>query len=217
MSAQLVTGDTTLLAETHAVSSGLKSYVSASIVEGTEVVRRAMGGHGFMDASGVGRIFARELPSTTYEGDNFILNLQVARAALKTLKSLRSSPAKTTLSPSSAYLASITVPFEPLASTPQSWLSHPLLIQIISLRAALQVQRLERLLAAGKQFSELSHECVAVSKGIVEAFLVSRMLVALDEVDGLLSKGVSPAEKGVIENVIHFVRAPPPSSPCDES
>lgn len=70
MASQLSTGDASLLAETHAVSSGLKTYVSAGVVEGAENVRRAMGGHGFLDASGVGRIFAAELPSVTYEGDN---------------------------------------------------------------------------------------------------------------------------------------------------
>lgn len=70
MSAQLASGDTALLAETHAVSSGLKTYVSSGVVDGTEVLRRAMGGHGFLASSGVGRIFATELPSATYEGDN---------------------------------------------------------------------------------------------------------------------------------------------------
>lgn len=70
MAAKLAIGDAALLAETHAVSSGLKTHVSAGVVDGVETVRRAMGGHGFLDASGVGRIFANELPSVTYEGDN---------------------------------------------------------------------------------------------------------------------------------------------------
>ena len=70
MATLLADGDTSLLAETHAVSSGLKSYVSASVVEGIEILRRAMGGHGVLDSSGLGRIYAAELPSTTYEGDN---------------------------------------------------------------------------------------------------------------------------------------------------
>lgn len=60
MSTQLATGDATLLAETHAVSAGLKSYVSSHVVDSTEVLRRALGGHGFLDSAGVGKIFARE-------------------------------------------------------------------------------------------------------------------------------------------------------------
>jgi hypothetical protein len=62
-----------------------------------------------------------------------------------------------------------------------------------SLRAALHVQRLGRLVAVeGKKFSELSWECVAVTKSIVEAaFLVRRMIAAItDEQDGLRCKGV---------------------------
>jgi acyl-CoA oxidase len=78
MSAQLAGGDTTLLAETHAVSAGLKSYVSQNVVDGTEILRRACGGHGFMDAAGIGRIFARELPSVTYEGKSISLLFNLA-------------------------------------------------------------------------------------------------------------------------------------------
>lgn len=70
MAAELAQGNTTLLAETHAVSSGLKSYVSTAVVEGIEVARRACGGHGFMGVTGIGSVYANELPSVTYEGDN---------------------------------------------------------------------------------------------------------------------------------------------------
>lgn len=134
-----------------------------------------------------------------------ILNLQVARAALKTLGSVRANPS-TKLSPSSAYLASLGVSTSRTVSITDasSWLSRPLQLQVISLRAALQVERLERLLASGKPFSKLSWECVAVSKAIVEAFLVSRMIAALDD-GGLLVQGAGPAERKVMETLIHFV------------
>lgn len=210
MSQQLASGNTTLLAETHAVSAGLKSYVSSSIVDGTEVVRRAMGGHGFLDTAGVGRIFATNLPAVTYEGDNFILNLQVARAALKTLSQLRANPA-TLLSPSSSYLEYLSpaqqssfLPVLSSNSSPIDWYSHSLLRQLICLRAALQVQRLERLIQGGKSFGELSWECVGVSRSVVEAFLVSRMLFALDDAAGLLNKGVGGEERKVVRDIIHF-------------
>ncbi|KAL8277204.1 hypothetical protein RQP46_010377 [Phenoliferia psychrophenolica] len=204
MAGQLKGGDTTLLAETHAVSSGLKVYVTTHLVDGVETVRRAMGGHGFLDASGVGRIYAKELPSVTYEGDNFILNFQVARAGVKTLGALRANPSMQ-LSPSSAYLSSLTASTTRAITitSASSWLSRPIQLQVISLRAALQVERLERLLASGKPFAKLSWECVAVSKAIVEAFLVSRAITAL-EYGGLLVKGAGPAERKVMETLIHF-------------
>ncbi|KAK4702625.1 acyl-CoA oxidase, partial [Phenoliferia sp. Uapishka_3] len=204
MSQQLQRGDTTLLAETHAVSSGLKSYVTAHVIEGIETVRRAMGGHGFLDAAGVGKIYAQNLPSATYEGDNFILNLQVARAALKTLASLRSNPS-TQLSPSTAYLSSLRsrASRTALILDSSTWLSRPLQLHVISLRAALQVERLERLLASGKPFSQLSHECVSVSTAIVEAFLMSRTMAAVEDA-GLLMRGVGPAERKVMDLLVDF-------------
>lgn len=79
MSTQLASGETTLLAETHAISSGLKTYVSSNVVEGVETVRRAMGGHGFLASTGIGRIYATELPSTTYEGDNLWVSTPIER------------------------------------------------------------------------------------------------------------------------------------------
>ncbi|KAM0754099.1 acyl-CoA oxidase [Meredithblackwellia eburnea MCA 4105] len=203
MSEQLKGGNTTLLAETHAVSSGLKSYITTSVVEGVEVLRRAMGGHGFLDAAGIGRIYAMALPSATYEGDNFILNLQVARAALKTLGAYRQD-SSIKLSPSTAYLSALgsSTDREITISGADAWLSRPLQIQIVSLRAALQVERLDRLIQSGKAFSQLSWECVNVCKAVVEAFLVRRMIEAV--AGGVLVKGVGEPEKKVMDTVIHF-------------
>ncbi|SCV72991.1 BQ2448_6916 [Microbotryum intermedium] len=208
MATQLAEGDTTLLAETHAVSSGLKTYVSAGTVDGIEIVRRAMGGHGFLDASGVGRIYASELPSVTYEGDNFILHLQVARAALKTYAAYQKNPSGTNLSPSSAYFSALggnRQPSLPIQATSATWQSFETQLQVISLRAALQVDRLERLLRTGKKFGDLSHECIEVSKAVVEAFLVRRMIEAVTNTEeGLLNTGAGPNEKKVIAKVVHF-------------
>jgi acyl-CoA oxidase len=125
--------------------------------------------------------------------------IQVARAALKTLAALRTNPS-TALTPSTAYLSTLTTP--PPSSV--SWNNLPTLLHLVNLRAALSVQRLERLVQAGKQFGNLSHECVAVSKAVVEAFLCSRMVAALEE-GGLLNAGASKEVKAVSMLVIHFV------------
>ncbi|KAG6812804.1 hypothetical protein H0H93_013675, partial [Arthromyces matolae] len=108
MSSRLSSGDTSLLAEMHATTSGLKVLVSTLGVHDLEVARRAMGGHGYNAFAGLGRLYADYLPSATYEGDNFVLDQQVVRAALKSYNALISSPdpsqASKHLSPSSAYL-----------------------------------------------------------------------------------------------------------------
>ncbi|GJN93945.1 hypothetical protein Rhopal_007004-T1 [Rhodotorula paludigena] len=205
MSAQLASGDTALLAETHAVSSGLKTYVSSGVVDGTEVVRRAMGGHGFLASSGVGRIFATELPSAT------ILNLQVARAALKSFRAFLTAAnpadARARLTPSTAYLASLaTASSLPLAppSSADGWLDLAYLQRLLSLRAALCVARLAAQLDSGRKFGELSWECVEVSAATVEAFIAARMGEALLHEGGVLREGVGAAEGEVLKNVVTF-------------
>ncbi|GAA5870580.1 hypothetical protein JCM3774_003713 [Rhodotorula dairenensis] len=230
MSTQLATGDTTLLAETHAISSGLKTYVSSNVVEGVETVRRAMGGHGFLASTGIGRIYATELPSTTYEGDNYILNLQVARSALKAFTNLVTAKAPgealSQLTPSSAYLASLVSPPPnlPLAipSTIEGWQDLHTLQRLLSLRAALTVARVARQLepqgggaggGAGKKFGDLSWECVALSKAVVEAFLAKVMVEAVSSSSsataaakdgGSLPRGAGPNEKRVLQQVVTF-------------
>lgn len=75
-----------LLAELHVQSCALKSYGTTISVEGIETCRRACGGHGYAQYSGIGHLYAEMLPSVTYEGDNFMLTKQVSRSILKAAK-----------------------------------------------------------------------------------------------------------------------------------
>ncbi|OCK80888.1 acyl-CoA oxidase [Lepidopterella palustris CBS 459.81] len=77
-----------LLADLHATSCGLKSLASSIAAEGLEVCRRACGGHGYSSFSGIGPWYADYLPTTTWEGDNYMLTQQVARYLLKSARSV---------------------------------------------------------------------------------------------------------------------------------
>jgi acyl-CoA oxidase len=69
-----------LLADLHATSScGLKSLANSIAAEGLEVCRRACGGHGYSSFSGIGPWYSDYLPTTAWEGDNYMLTQQVAR------------------------------------------------------------------------------------------------------------------------------------------
>lgn len=68
-----------LLADLHATSCGLKALGSTTAAEGLEVCRRACGGHGYSAFGGIGSWYADYLPTTTWEGDNYMLTQQVAR------------------------------------------------------------------------------------------------------------------------------------------
>jgi acyl-CoA oxidase len=62
---RLSDGDTSLLAELHAITSGLKVLCTATGVQDLEVARRSMGGHGYSAFAGLGRLYADYLPSVT--------------------------------------------------------------------------------------------------------------------------------------------------------
>ena len=75
-----------ILAELHLKSCALKAYSTTVAVEGIETCRRACGGHGYSHYSGIGSIYAEQLPSVTYEGDNYMLTKQVARSLIKSAR-----------------------------------------------------------------------------------------------------------------------------------
>ncbi|KAK3170961.1 hypothetical protein OEA41_003045 [Lepraria neglecta] len=79
---------TDLLADLHATSCGLKALASSTAAEGLEVCRRACGGHGYSSFSGIGSWYADYLPTTTWEGDNYMLTQQVARYLLKSARAV---------------------------------------------------------------------------------------------------------------------------------
>ncbi|CDJ67673.1 acyl-coenzyme A oxidase, putative [Eimeria necatrix] len=71
------------LEEVHLVTSCLKAYMTLAAAEGIEQCRRACGGHGYLQASGVSLHLVSYLPQVTYEGDFVILSLQAGRLLLK--------------------------------------------------------------------------------------------------------------------------------------
>ncbi|KAF8056038.1 peroxisomal oxidase [Lyophyllum atratum] len=168
MSKRLASGDTSLLAEMHATTSGLKVMVSSLGVHDLEVARRSMGGHGYSAFAGLGRLYADYLPSVTYEGDNFVLDQQVVRAALKSYKTLFSSadPPASSLSPSSHYLRLLLPSNQPPTATDASWQDPAFAISLLEWRAALLVQE-------HAQTFEIPDASVnqRVSKAVTEAFI----------------------------------------------
>ncbi|KAG6917134.1 hypothetical protein DXG01_003724 [Tephrocybe rancida] len=191
MSSRLASGDTSLLAELHATTSGLKVLVSALGVHDLEVARRAMGGHGYSAFAGLGRLYADYLPSVTYEGDNFVLDQQVVRAALKAHNALFASPSPTTpapsLSPSSAYLRLLSSHTRPAAPA-SSWLDPRTSIVLLEWRAALLVQEHARTVT---QLDASVYQRVA--KAVTEAFVAVQVGAMIDGVGEAGLKGESAA------------------------
>jgi acyl-CoA oxidase len=72
---RLKKGDTSLLADLHGTTSGLKIYVTTNGVQDIETARRSMGGHGYSAFAGLGRLYVDYLPSVTYAPVNNLCNL----------------------------------------------------------------------------------------------------------------------------------------------
>ncbi|KAF8970656.1 acyl-CoA oxidase [Flammula alnicola] len=173
MASRLKQGDTSLLAEMHATTSGLKIYISTNSVQDLETARRSMGGHGYSAFAGLGRLYADYLPGVTYEGDNFVLDQQVVRAALKSYRHLFASkpPAVSSLSPSSLYLRHlVTPPTIPSFIADKDWRDPATAILLLELRAALIVhEHAQNVSAPDASVNQ------RVSKAVTEAFVAEQV------------------------------------------
>jgi acyl-CoA oxidase len=84
--------DLSLMAETHASSSGLKALCTIEAAEAIEVCRRACGGHGYSSACGLGTFYGDYLPQVTWEGDSYMLSQQTSRHLLKQMRAHKADP-----------------------------------------------------------------------------------------------------------------------------
>mmetsp|Transcript_94822 Transcript_94822/g.182235 ORF Transcript_94822/g.182235 Transcript_94822/m.182235 type:complete len:702 (+) Transcript_94822:48-2153(+) len=76
-------GDTSGIAESHALSSGLKATTTKLACDGIEELRRACGGHGYLHFAGLGEIYSNCMLMFTGEGENYMIIQQLTRWLLK--------------------------------------------------------------------------------------------------------------------------------------
>lgn len=81
-------GDFSMLADTHAFSSALKSFSTITAAGAIEECRRCCGGHGYSMSAGMGSQYADYLPQVTWEGDSYMLTQQSARYLMKVFRQL---------------------------------------------------------------------------------------------------------------------------------
>ncbi|TRM55468.1 acyl-CoA dehydrogenase/oxidase C-terminal [Schizophyllum amplum] len=212
--ARLSAGDTSLLAELHATTAGLKVLTSSASIADVETARRSAGGHGFSAAAGLGRIYAEVLPSATYEGDNYVLDQQVVRAALKAYKALNSSA--NDLPPSSAYLQRLMdvndgpprIKFDSLGPDAVK-LAPPLdnviaqlngVVALLEWRAALVVRELannRKSLDVGSGFADA--DATRVARAVTDAFVAGRVA---DMARNMERDGLRAGDAAVVEQLL---------------
>merc|ERR1711972_182430 len=75
----------------------MKACNTILAADGMEQCRKCLGGHGFLNAAGVGPQIGSALPMATYEGDFVVLSIQVGQQLLqnvsgKMMKGKKSNP-----------------------------------------------------------------------------------------------------------------------------
>ncbi|CAE8605706.1 unnamed protein product [Polarella glacialis] len=92
------------LTEMHVLTSTLKAVSTVLMADGMEQCRKCMGGHGFLNAAGVGPQYLSALPQATYEGDFVVLSIQVGQQLLNAVSSKMKGKTSNPKTPSLQYV-----------------------------------------------------------------------------------------------------------------
>ncbi|KAJ4831601.1 Peroxisomal acyl-coenzyme A oxidase 1 [Turnera subulata] len=176
---RLAANDFSTLPEAHACTAGLKSLTTSITADGIEECRKLCGGHGYLHASGLPELFAVYIPACTYEGDNVVLLLQVARFLMKTVAQLPSGkkPVGTT-----AYLGRVQYLLECKSDVQNAddWLKPAVVLEAFEARAArmcvARAQALSKFSNPEEGFAELSADLAEASVAHCQLIVVSKFI-----------------------------------------
>ncbi|EEF37074.1 peroxisomal acyl-coenzyme A oxidase 1 [Ricinus communis] len=181
---RLQANDFSTLPEAHACTAGLKSLTTSFTADAIEECRKLCGGHGYLTASGLPELFAVYVPACTYEGDNVVLLLQVARFLMKTVSQLGSGkkPVGTT-----AYMARVEHLLQCRcgAQKAEDWLKPNVILEAFEARAArmcvTRAQSLSHYPNPEEGFAELSADLVEAAVAHCQLIVVSKFIEKLQQ------------------------------------
>ncbi|KAI8376969.1 acyl-CoA dehydrogenase/oxidase C-terminal [Blakeslea trispora] len=179
---QLETNNASLLPEMHATACALKSWGTRRSTDGVEESRKCMGGHGYSYFSGLSDLFATNVPSNTYEGDNYVLSQQTARYLLKQLSLVLNG--KPILSDTVSYLHLLkdkgTFKFSDVG---QQITEPKIQLKLFGIRAARLVANLAQQLKKNIPWSELNMDCWAVNLAHAEYLVMNEFVNRLSVIE----------------------------------
>ncbi|OIW10847.1 hypothetical protein TanjilG_27793 [Lupinus angustifolius] len=176
--------DFSTLPEAHACTAGLKSLTTSVAADGIEECRKLCGGHGYLCSSGLPELFAVYIPACTYEGDNVVLLLQVARYLMKAISQLNSGnkPVGTT-----AYLgrAEQLMQYHSDVLRAEDWLKPNVVVEAFEARAARMsmacAQNLSKFNNPEDGFQELSADLIEAATAHCQLIVVSKFIEKLQQ------------------------------------
>ncbi|WCJ25854.1 Peroxisomal acyl-coenzyme A oxidase 1 [Euphorbia peplus] len=188
---RLQANDFSTLPEAHACTAGLKSLTTTATADAIEECRKLCGGHGYLCSSGLPELFAVYVPACTYEGDNVVLLLQVARFLMKTVSQLGSGkkPVGTI-----SYMARVEDLLQCRSSVTKAedWLKPNVVLEAFEARSArmcvARAQSLSKFSNPEQGFAELSANLVEASVAHCQLIVVSKFIEKLQQ--NIPGKGV---------------------------
>ncbi|KAL2472096.1 Peroxisomal acyl-coenzyme A oxidase 1 [Abeliophyllum distichum] len=181
---RLQANDFSTLPEVHACTAGLKSLTTSVTADGIEECRKLCGGHGYLCSSGLPELFAVYVPACTYEGDNIVLLLQVARFLMKTASQLGTGkqPVGTI-----AYMGRIEhlMQCRSDVQNAEDWLKPSVVLEVFEARAARMsvacAQNLSKFTNPEEGFAELSADLVEAAVAHCQLIVVSKFFEKLQQ------------------------------------
>lgn len=184
VSKRLQNSDFSTLPEAHACTAGLKSLTTSATADGIEECRKLCGGHGYLHSSGLPELFAVYVPACTYEGDNVVLLLQVARFLMKTVSQIGSGkqPVGTI-----SYMGRVEHLLKSRCNVQRAedWLNPSQVVEAFEARAARMsvstAQKLSKFSDPEEGFAELSADLVEAAVAHCQLIVVSKFLEKLQQ------------------------------------
>ncbi|XP_057463458.1 peroxisomal acyl-coenzyme A oxidase 1-like [Actinidia eriantha] len=181
---RLQANDFSTLPEAHACTAGLKSLTTSATADGIEECRKLCGGHGYLCTSGLPELFAVYVPACTYEGDNIVLLLQVARFLMKTVSQLGSGkhPVGTI-----AYMKRVEHLMQCRCNVQRAedWLKPSAVLEAFEARATRMsvacAQNLSKFANPEEGFAELSADLVDAAVAHCQLIVVSKFIAKLQQ------------------------------------
>ncbi|KAK1304782.1 Peroxisomal acyl-coenzyme A oxidase 1 [Acorus calamus] len=181
---RLQANDFSTLPEAHACTAGLKSLTTSVTANGIEECRKLCGGHGYLCSSGLPELFAVYVPTCTYEGDNNVMLLQVARFLMKTVSSLASG--KPPVGTASYFArAQHLMQCNCEVHNADDWLKPSVILEAFEARAARMAiacaKNISKISDLEEGFSEFSIDLVDVAVAHCQLIVVSKFIEKLKQ------------------------------------
>ncbi|XP_058950187.2 peroxisomal acyl-coenzyme A oxidase 1-like [Pocillopora verrucosa] len=187
---KIAAGDLSILPESHAITSGLKAFSTSTAMHHAETCRLACGGHGYLLYSGLPELYTLLNAACTYEGDNDVLFLQVARFLVKIASQAQEGKA---LPVSLRYLSRRNEQCPVING--EGFLEPGVQRRIYQDRTGSEVravaEKLQRKISSGTDSSdawnELSVDLLRCAKGYSHCVMVSYLLDSMENLSGVSS------------------------------